>query len=149
MKNDDLRWKNNIVFLLVFSSGPTATPCRLQIYTGLKQFLLKMILSFIQLSFHKIYFLQVSKSKLFFPNSILIVLVISKVWQILGLWPRISKVFLNHQNNFFSQQVGTILVTKHHLGMCISIRGVNFQIKRNLASKRIFVSSKIFFEKPK
>ena len=37
-----------------------------------------------------------------------IVLVISKVLQILGLQPRFSKVFLGHQNNFFSQQVRTI-----------------------------------------
>ena len=29
-----------------------------------------------------------------------------------GLRPRISKVFLNHQNIFFSKQVRTILVTK-------------------------------------
>ena len=36
MKHDDLRWKNNIVFLLVFSSRPAATPCWLEIYTGLK-----------------------------------------------------------------------------------------------------------------
>ena len=34
-----------------------------------------------------------------------IVLVISTILQILGLQPRISKVFLNRQNNFFSQQV--------------------------------------------
>ena len=35
-------------------------------------------------------------------------------FQILSLQPRISKVFLDHQNNFFSQQVRTILVTKYH-----------------------------------
>ena len=29
--------------------------------------------------------------------------------------PRISKVFLDHLNNFFSQQFRTILVTKYHL----------------------------------
>ena len=29
--------------------------------------------------------------------------------------PRISKVFLDHQNNFFSQQVRTILVTKYRI----------------------------------
>ena len=34
--------------------------------------------------------------------------------QILSLQPQISKVFLEHQNNFFSQQVRTILVTKYH-----------------------------------
>ena len=39
-----------------------------------------------------------------------IVLVISIFLQILGLQPRISKVFLNHQNNFFSKQIRTTLV---------------------------------------
>ena len=42
-----------------------------------------------------------------------IVLVTSKILLILGPQPRISKVFLNHQNNFFSQLVRTILVTKY------------------------------------
>ena len=37
-----------------------------------------------------------------------------KILQILGLQPRISKVFLDHQNNFFSHQVRKILVTKYH-----------------------------------
>ena len=40
--------------------------------------------------------------------------MISKILQILCLQPRISKVFLDHQNNFSSQQVRTILVIKHH-----------------------------------
>ena len=48
-----------------------------------------------------------------------IVLVISKFLQILGLQPRISKVFLDHQNNFFSHQVITILVTKYHFLHCV------------------------------
>ena len=43
-----------------------------------------------------------------------IVLVISKCLQILRLQPWISKVFLDHYNNFFSLQVRTILVTKFH-----------------------------------
>ena len=43
-----------------------------------------------------------------------IVPVISKLLQILSLQSRISKHFLNHQNNFFSLQVRTILVTKYH-----------------------------------
>ena len=38
----------------------------------------------------------------------------SKILQILSLQPRISIVFLDHQNNFFTQQVRTILVTKYH-----------------------------------
>ena len=42
------------------------------------------------------------------------VLMISKFLQIFGLKPRISKVFLDHQNNFFSQQVSKILLTKYH-----------------------------------
>ena len=46
-----------------------------------------------------------------------IVLVISKILQILSLQPRISKVFLDHESNFFSQQVRTILVTKYHFGL--------------------------------
>ena len=41
--------------------------------------------------------------------------MISKILQILGLQPRISRVFLNHKNNFVSQLVRTILVTKYHL----------------------------------
>ena len=41
--------------------------------------------------------------------------MISKILQILGFQPRISKVFLDHYNNFFSQQGRTILVTKYHL----------------------------------
>ena len=43
-----------------------------------------------------------------------IALVISIILQIPGLQPKISKVFLDHQNIVFSQQVRTILVTKHH-----------------------------------
>ena len=43
-----------------------------------------------------------------------IVLVISKILQTLGLQSRISKVFLDLQNIFFSQQVRTSLVTKYH-----------------------------------
>ena len=56
-----------------------------------------------------------------------IVLVISNFLQILGLQPRISNIFLDHQNNFFSQQVRTILVTKYHLRHILQI-----QIDRNL-----------------
>ena len=57
-----------------------------------------------------------SVTKIFYDISLFeqIVQVISKFLQILGLLPRISKVFLDHQNNFFSQQVRTILVTKYH-----------------------------------
>ena len=40
--------------------------------------------------------------------------MISNILQILGFQPRISKVFLEHKNNFFSQLVRTILVTKYH-----------------------------------
>ena len=39
--------------------------------------------------------------------------VISNILKILSLHPRISKVFLDHKNIFFSQQVRTILVTKY------------------------------------
>ena len=38
----------------------------------------------------------------------------SKFLHFLGLRPRISKVFLYLQNNLFSQQVKTILITKYH-----------------------------------
>ena len=41
-------------------------------------------------------------------------LAIAKLLQILGLYSRISKNFLDHENNFFSQFVRTILVTKYH-----------------------------------
>ena len=40
--------------------------------------------------------------------------MISIFFQILDLQPWISKVFLDHYNNFFSLQVRTILVTKFH-----------------------------------
>ena len=40
--------------------------------------------------------------------------MISKFLQILGLQPGISKLFLDHQNIFFSQKVRTILVAKYH-----------------------------------
>ena len=42
-------------------------------------------------------------------------LVISKILQILGIQPRISKLFLNQQIQFFSQQVRTIVVTKYQI----------------------------------
>ena len=59
-----------------------------------------------------------------------IVVVISKFLQILGLQPRISKVFLDHQNIFFSQQVKTILVTKYHLQLskCVESLFVAFYL---------------------
>ena len=43
----------------------------------------------------------------------LLELSISNILQILGLQLRFSKVFLDHQNIFFSQQVRTVLVTKY------------------------------------
>ena len=53
--------------------------------------------------------------------------MISKFLQILGLQPRISKVSLDHQNNFFSQQVRTILVTKYHFqGICPLFLTINY-----------------------
>ena len=48
------------------------------------------------------------------PNNFFQLQQISKFLQILGLQPRVTKVFLDHQNNFFSQQVRTILVAKYH-----------------------------------
>ena len=47
-------------------------------------------------------------------SQILLKLKISKILQILGLQPRISKVFLNQKSIFFSQQIRTILVTKYY-----------------------------------
>ena len=47
-----------------------------------------------------------------------IALVISKILQILGLQLPISKVFLDHYYNFFSQQIRTILVAKYHDFYC-------------------------------
>ena len=49
------------------------------------------------------------------PGTFLRPIVISKKFQILDRQPRILKVFLDHMNNFFSQQVTTILVTKYQL----------------------------------
>ena len=49
------------------------------------------------------------------------VILISKFLQILSLQPRISKVFLDHQNNFFLHQVRTILVTKYHLQAVVCV----------------------------
>ena len=52
--------------------------------------------------------------------------MISKFLKILGLQPLILKCFLNHQNNFFSQLVRTILVTKYHFtlgGLPSDLRG--------------------------
>ena len=47
--------------------------------------------------------------------------VISRFLQVLSLQPRISKVFLNPQNNFFLQQIRTILVIKYHFLPSIQI----------------------------
>ena len=38
--------------------------------------------------------------------------------QVLGLQPRISKVFLDHKTNFFSQWARTILLTKYQSLLC-------------------------------
>ena len=44
---------------------------------------------------------------------------ITKILKLLSLQPRISKVFLDHENIFFSQQVRTILVTKYHFSILL------------------------------
>ena len=51
----------------------------------------------------------------------------SKILKILGLQPRISKVFLDQQNNFFSQKVRTILDTKYQTHHFLSMILRNFR----------------------
>ena len=100
MKNDDLRWKDNIVFLLVFSSGQLPHVGS-RFTLGWNRFSRKWYLVYTA-SFSQNIFLACSflNPNFFFPNAILIVLVISKVLQILSLRPQFKKN-LDHLNNFF------------------------------------------------
>ena len=75
--------------------------------------------------------------------------LISKILQILGLQHRISKVFRDHQNIFFSQQVRTILVTKNHIFRGLFISHNCIFIFRNKGEILLFDLVLMFLRKEK
>ena len=64
----------------------------------------------------------------------------------MGFQPQISNVFRDHQNNFFSQQVRTILVTKYHYSTML--KQFEFCVTRFLPDLKILVMTfRKYFEK--